>query len=195
MDLMRLAVAHLEAGQVRLILVGGLPGTGKSTLASGLALDLGAPVLRSDAIRKELAGIPATTAAPAPLGCGIYSPESTARTYDAMLARARTSLAMGETVVLDASWSDERWRSSARQVARDAHASVVELRCETSASVAAQRISERQHRGGDPSDATPEVAAAMAATMDDWPEAVAIDTSAAPAAARRAARHLLARST
>ena len=88
-ELMKLAAAHLESGRVRLILVGGLPGTGKSTLAAGLGGDLHAVVLRSDAIRKELAGLVESESAAAPFEKGIYSSAHTARTYDAMLERAR----------------------------------------------------------------------------------------------------------
>ncbi len=56
-SLLRLARRHLAAGASRLVLVGGLPGAGKSTLATGLADALGAAVVRSDELRKELAGL------------------------------------------------------------------------------------------------------------------------------------------
>ena len=49
--------AHLRAGAVRLALVGGLPGTGKSTIAGALADRLRACCCSSDRIRKELAGL------------------------------------------------------------------------------------------------------------------------------------------
>ena len=48
------AHAHLTAGRVQLVLIGGLPGTGKSTLASGLERELGMCVVRSDELRKTL---------------------------------------------------------------------------------------------------------------------------------------------
>src|SRR5262249_5650864 len=56
-----LALAELEEPGRRpgLVLVGGLPGTGKSTLARGLATAAGFGVIRSDVVRKELAGVPA----------------------------------------------------------------------------------------------------------------------------------------
>ncbi|OWY59341.1 hypothetical protein B7486_75080, partial [cyanobacterium TDX16] len=43
--------------------------------------------------------------------------------------------------------------------------------------VTADRMRRRAARGGDPSDATPEVAAQLATAADPWPEAVALDTS------------------
>nr|MBO2501665.1 gluconate kinase [Thermoanaerobacterales bacterium] len=164
-------------GRVRLVLVGGLPGTGKSTVARALGDALEATVLRSDEVRKELAGLPADAPAPAGYGQGIYSAAATAETYRELLARAEVALGMGEIVVLDASWSDRAQRDLARAVAHRTHAEVVELRCEVDPAVAAERIRARAERGGDPSDATPEIAAAMAARADPWPEAVPISTA------------------
>jgi hypothetical protein len=83
---------------------------------------------------------------------------------------------MGETVVLDASWNEERWRELARALATRTHADLVELRCEVAADVAAERMRSRAAAGADPSDATPAIAAAMAATADSWPTATTIPT-------------------
>ena len=173
--LLALALRHLEAARVRLVLVGGLPGTGKSTVARALGDALEATVLRSDEVRKELAGLPADAPAPAGYGQGIYSAAATAETYRELLARAEVALGMGEIVVLDASWSDRAQRDLARAVAHRTHAEVVELRCEVDPAVA--RAHRARPRGGDPSDATPAVAAAMAARADPWPEATTISTA------------------
>jgi len=188
-SLLDLTVHHLEAGRVRLVLVGGLPGTGKSTLAAALADATGWSVLRSDEIRKDLAGAGHTAAATAAPEAGLYRPEVTDATYRALLERARTALELGEPVVLDASWSADRHRRAARALAEDTAADLVELRCVAPAGVAAERIRARLAAGSDPSDATPAVAAAMAARFDPWPEATdldtagAVDSSVAPAVA------------
>jgi uncharacterized protein len=174
--LLDLSLRHLEAGRVRLVLVGGLPGTGKSTVAHAVGDSLGATVLRTDEIRKELAGLPTTAHAPEAFGEGLYSPTATADTYGALVRRAEVALAMGETVILDASWSEERWRDLARAAADRVHADLVELRCELPAEAAVERIRARSAAGGDPSDATPAIAAAMAATADPWPGAATIRT-------------------
>jgi aminoglycoside phosphotransferase family enzyme/predicted kinase len=174
-----IALHHLEVGRVRLVVVGGLPGTGKSTLAIGIADHFDATVFRSDEIRKELAGLTPSTPAPASYGAGLYSAGATAATYDAMLSRAATALAHGESVVLDASWTDPEWRARARAVGGDTVADMVELECRAPAALAVERIRRRQIAGGDPSDATPEIAAAMAAETAPWPTAVSIDTSQA----------------
>jgi uncharacterized protein len=174
--LLGIAHAHLEAARVRLVVVGGLPGTGKSTLAAALGEALGATVLRSDEVRKELAGIPVDQRAPHGVGEGLYDDATTDATYGALLDRAEVALAMGETVVLDASWTRGRWRDLARSLAVDAHADLVELRCEAPAEVAAERMRTRAAAGGDPSDATPAIAAAMADAADAWPTATPVPT-------------------
>jgi aminoglycoside phosphotransferase family enzyme/predicted kinase len=181
--LLDLALRHLDAARVRLVLVGGLPGTGKSTLAAGLGDHLDATVLRSDEVRKELAGLSPTTSAAAPYGQGIYDPAMTTRTYDALLDRAAVALRQGETVILDASWTDPDTRARARAIADNTVADLVELRCDAPATVAAERMARRATAGNDPSDATPEIAATMAATAPPWHQAIAIDTTGHPATA------------
>jgi aminoglycoside phosphotransferase family enzyme/predicted kinase len=179
--LLGLARRHLEAGAVRLVLLGGLPGTGKSTLAAGLADALGAMLIRSDEVRKELAGLRPDQPAPAAFGEGLYRAAATAATYGEMLRRTEVALALGESVVLDASWTAERRRAEARDVGARTQADVLELRCSAPSDVAARRMRRRLAAGGEPSDATPEIAAQMALAEDPWPTAVVVDTSSGPA--------------
>ena len=185
--LLELARRHLDAARVRLVLVGGLPGTGKSTLAAALGDALDATVIRSDVVRKELAGLAATDAAGAPFGDGLYSRAATAATYREVLRRAGTDLGLGQTVVLDTSWNLDEHRRAARRAASTTHSDLVELRCVAPAGVAADRMRERAARGADASDADAAVAAAMAAVADPWPEATVIDTDRGPDAVVRAA--------
>jgi aminoglycoside phosphotransferase family enzyme/predicted kinase len=187
-DLLGLTLRHLEAARVRLVLVGGLPGTGKSTLADRLADGTGWTLLRSDEIRKDVAGVPHVPPAPAAPGEGLYGPALTAETYAALLDRAGRALERGESVILDASWADARHRDAAASLARSTASDLVELCCRTPAELARQRIRARLARGDDPSDATPEVAAALAARFDPWPTSVALDTAAAPGHSVTAAR-------
>ena len=175
--LLEIARNHLERGQVALVLVGGLPGTGKSTLAAGLADRFGWSVLRSDEVRKDLAGVAHTERADADFRAGLYRPEATVATYRALLERARRLLELGEPVVLDASWTDRRHRAAAEAMARETSSELVELECTAPIEVAAERLRERARGVGDVSDATAAVAAAMAATSDPWPRAESIDTT------------------
>jgi aminoglycoside phosphotransferase family enzyme/predicted kinase len=176
----RLSLSHLERAQVRVVLVGGLPGTGKSTLANGLGAATGWVVLRSDAIRKDLAGLPHTPVDPGAFEAGLYAPEVSDRVYATMLERAAAHLSLGEGVVLDASWSTEARRDAARRMARSAGADVIELACRLDPAVAAARIAERRAAGEGPSDATAQVAARMAAGAEPWPAARPLDATASP---------------
>jgi predicted kinase len=53
---------------------------------------------------------------------------------------------------------------------------VVEILCQAPTDVATERIRARGRRGIDPSEATPEVAAAMASRFDPWPNATVVRT-------------------
>jgi predicted kinase len=172
-ELAEVALRHLRAGAVTLVLTGGLPGTGKTSLAGALADRLGWTVLSSDRIRKELAGITPEESAAAPYGTGIYDGATTGRTYAELLKRAEALLAQGESVILDASWTASAHREAAAALAEHTYADLVTLRCSVPAETAADRMRDRT---GGASDAGPDIAHAMAAAADPWPEAHLIDT-------------------
>lgn len=186
-----LCLEHLECAEVRMVLVGGAPGTGKSTLAAGIGEATGWTVLRTDAIRKDLAGRPHAPADPGAYRAGPYAPEASQRVYARMLDDAGRRLAMGESVVLDASWGDAARREAARRVAAAAAARVVEIRCEVDRATAATRIAARRAAGEGPSDATPGIAARVAADADPWPEAQVIGTDPPPALVLDRARRVV----
>jgi aminoglycoside phosphotransferase family enzyme/predicted kinase len=168
------ALRHLRTSAVGLTLVGGLPGSGKSTLSGALADRLGVTLLSSDRLRKELAGIPAEESAAAGYGEGLYTPEWTAKTYAALLERASALLSAGESVVLDATWSHAGQREAAQRTAERTSADLVALHCQVPDDVSAARLNTR---GPGASDADVDVATAMAAAEPPWAEAVTVDTS------------------
>ncbi len=178
--LLQLTSERLLRGRVGLTLVGGLPGTGKSTLAAGLGDRMGWVVLRSDELRKDLAGVGHTTHGRDAYGQGLYDERATAATYRSLLERARGLLERGEPVILDASWTDPRWREEAKALANDTASDLHELRCVAPVDVARARLAVRASAGTDPSDATSEIAARMAADSSPWPTATVIDTSCSP---------------
>ena len=175
-QLSELTLHHLSRARIRLVLVGGAPGTGKTTLSAGVADRLGMAVVSTDRVRKELAGVPAETSLRAPYGEGVYTPEWTRRTYDEVVHRAEQLLAMGESVVLDATWSDADHRALARALAERTSSDLVELECRMPVGVAAWRLARRDTI----SDADEAIAAAMRGSFASWPEAVPIDTDTEP---------------
>jgi aminoglycoside phosphotransferase family enzyme/predicted kinase len=172
-QLAEVTVRHLRAGAVTLVLVGGLPGTGKSALAGAVAGRLGFTVLSGDRIRKELAGLPAQASARAPYQRGIYTAGWTERTYAELLHRAAALLARGESVIADASFISAAQRAAAVAAAAGVSADLVQLRCTASRELAARRMSARP-RGL--SDADQAVAEEMRAIAEPWPDARVIDT-------------------
>ena len=177
-QLLDLCVDHLEQARVRLVLVGGLPGTGKTTLAEAIGARRGLTVLRSDVVRKEMAGLEPTTPAPAAFQAGLYEPSVTDAVYGELLEQSGIMLRMGESVIIDASWTSNAHRELARQIASSNRAQIVELQCEIDAETAVARLQARaeQDGGHDASDATPEIATQMEQTQDSWPEAVTVRT-------------------
>lgn len=182
-QLLELALDHLRQGRVAMVLVGGAPGTGKTTVSEALGLRREWAVVRSDVVRKELADLDPRTPAAAGIGEGIYSQEMTRRTYEQLLTRARLALELGQSVVLDASWTDARFRSEAARLAESTSSDLVQLRCEVDPAIADARVERRHAEGRDASDAGVRVAAALRSAADPWPEATTVDTSASPAAA------------
>ncbi len=166
---------HLRAGQVRLVVIGGLPGTGKSTLAMAVGGALGWPVLRSDELRKQRAGLAPNASAAAAYQEGLYTPANTEATYASLFDEATLMLHEGSSVIVDASFSLNRWRDAARAVSIQTSSHLVELCCILRRDLVADRLAARSGRG-DASDADARVAAAMTATFEPWPTATEIDT-------------------
>jgi aminoglycoside phosphotransferase family enzyme/predicted kinase len=96
------AVRAIDPPGPKLVAVGGLSGSGKTTVARKLAPAIGpapgAVVLRSDVLRKQLHGVAETDRLPP----DAYSPETTSRIYAELVERTRRILAAGHGVIVDA---------------------------------------------------------------------------------------------
>ncbi len=184
--LLELTRRHLHAGRVRVVLVGGSPATGKTTLATALGARRGWPVVHSDELRKKLAGLEPGTRRAAALDAGLYTSEWTERVYATIARRARECLELGTCVVLDASWSDPRRRAEIAAVARLAAADLVALQTVVPPEIARRRADERAATGTDASDVAGALVAPLASRFAVWPEAEAIDMTDADDAVERA---------
>jgi aminoglycoside phosphotransferase family enzyme/predicted kinase len=143
-----LALGELEDPGRRpaLVLVAGLPGTGKSTLARELAGD-GFAVVRTDEVRREL--FPAPPAGVDPRDW-LYDPERTARVYGECLRRAEAGLLAGGRVAVDANFRDDQARRPFADLADGLAVPRLLVVCEAAPEVVRGRLAARR---GDASDA------------------------------------------
>ena len=106
--------------------------------------------VRSDAVRKQLAGLEADAPASAGPGEGIYSAAWTERTYAVCLERARARLLEGERVVVDANFKFDAQRRPFVELARALGVPLRILVCKADDKAVRKRLSLRS---GDASDA------------------------------------------
>jgi predicted kinase len=126
-----------------LIVVCGLTGSGKSTIAVALAIELGLALLSSDRIRKELAGVPLWQHSHDEYGSGLYSPAASEATYRELLARADRSLAAGQSVIIDATCQKRRVRESLHRLAANHEVPLYLFVAEAPEEVIRERLAER----------------------------------------------------
>jgi len=150
------ALACRYAGESRpplLLVVCGLSGTGKSTIAEQLARTGSARVLSTDRIRKELHGAAPTERRAAAFQAGIYSPGATRRTYATLADRAEGLLRAGHPVIADGTFS-QAWQRDLMLAAADrAGALGLLLELRASPQQARQRLDLRQGAATTESDA------------------------------------------
>lgn len=161
----------------RLVAIGGLSGTGKSTIAAALPPFVlpapGAVHLRSDVERKRLAGVGELERLPA----AAYTPETSAAVYARLNGLASRALAAGHSALLDAVHARPEERAAAERIAKEAGAAFAGIWLELPLAERVRRVGARQ---GDASDADAEIAR-MQETYDPgqvgWHH---IDASGAP---------------
>jgi len=149
-----LAIRYITSREPCLVAIGGLSGTGKSTLARRVASDIGpapgAVVLRSDVIRKELARVGTLER----LGDDAYSAAMNARVYATIAGRAREVLLAGHGVIADAVHARSEERDAIEAVARGCGVRFLGFWLDAPPEMLVSRITRRHH---DASDATVEV--------------------------------------
>lgn len=149
-----LAADLLKERPARLLALGGLSGTGKTTVAEALAPRIGAPpgarIVESDRIRKAMHGVPPETRLPGKA----YRPEVSDRVYREMAWRAALILAEGGSVVADAVFDRPSERERIARSATERHLPFLGIWLDAAPDVLWRRVERR--RGG-PSDATVDI--------------------------------------
>jgi uncharacterized protein len=147
---LEMAQYYLQPGKPMLIAVGGLSGSGKSrlgrTLASFVGAAPGARIIRSDVLRKTLAGVDPLTR----LEAESYSPEMSHRTYQSVYEQSRSVLNGGHSVIADAVFAKPEERKAIAAIADDLGLVFHGLWLEAPAEVMEKRVTQRTFN---PSDA------------------------------------------
>jgi predicted kinase len=174
----------LRPRSCRLVAIGGLSGTGKSTLAAALAPSLGARVLRSDVIRKRLFGVAPETRLPA----SAYTSKVSRRVYQTLRQTAADALAAGYSVIIDAVSLKPAERQSLAAVAAAAGVPFAGVWLAAPAATMDLRLRARRH---DASDASPAVLTQQLRQDPGTVEWVRIDASIGPTDCLSTARRAL----
>jgi aminoglycoside phosphotransferase family enzyme/predicted kinase len=139
---------------VGVIIVCGLAGSGKSTIARIVGARTGYQVLNSDTVRKQLAGVPISSHSAPDYGEGLYSESFNARTYDCLLKRAEECLQSGIGVIVDATFKNQQHRQQFLELSSRECLPVLFVECRASEETTLQRLKNRPQQPGEVSDAT-----------------------------------------
>ncbi len=159
----QLAWQYTQPTQGKIIVMSGLSGSGKSTVARYLAPQINAIHLRSDAVRKHLAEIPLEQIGDE----NLYSPAMSEQTYQRLLELGFLLAKQGFTVILDAKYDRIQWRSPIIEAAQQANIPLQILYCQAPIETLQNRLWERT---GDISDATPELLASQQENTEPFSE-------------------------
>ena len=162
------ALAVLSPPEPALVLIGGLSGTGKTTVAQELAPRIGAApgavLLRSDTERKAMQGADPRIH----LAAAAYTPKARAAIYDRIIQRTRNILKTGHSVLIDATFLNPDDREKATEVAANTGIALNRFWLDAPLNILVDRVTARH---GDASDADADVVRAQyasAVSPNDW---------------------------
>jgi predicted kinase len=153
LDRIGLAERYARPGQPFLAITHGVSGSGK-TYVSQIALErTGAIRLRSDIERKRLFGLAANQSSRSSLNRGIYTEQTSERTFERLAELARSVITAGYPVIVDATFIQHARRRAFAQLAMALNVPFVILSCRADDDVLEARIARRQSAGEDASEA------------------------------------------
>lgn len=145
-----LAKRLLETSAQRLVAIGGLSGSGKSTVAEALAPLIGPPpgarIFETDRIRKAMHGVAPEVRLPPEA----YAPEISVKVYTELASRAFSVLSEGGTAVVDGVFDRDDNRRLVERAADEAGVPFTGIWLEADAETLRNRVGRRL---GGPSDA------------------------------------------
>ena len=135
-----------------MILTAGLIGSGKSYQARNLAGRLGADVIRTDVLRKELLQIAPAEKHYESFGQGIYASDISQKTYEKAIELAAEIIQQGKPVIIDASFKNRSDRALAVNLAGRLHVPFYVIECTCPDDVVKIRLEKRMLDKDNPSD-------------------------------------------
>jgi len=148
-----LAAELVDTPPPQLILMHGFSGSGKTWTSERLVRELPALRVRSDLERKRLAGRAPGERTGAGVGQGLYAPEVSERTYEALARCCEAGLRAGFSMIADATFLERRQRQRFVGLGQRIGARVGIVDCQADAAILRQRISSRMAEARDASEA------------------------------------------
>jgi aminoglycoside phosphotransferase family enzyme/predicted kinase len=159
----KMALDCTKLGQGSLIMMSGVSGSGKSFVAKKIARQSNAIHIRSDAVRKHLAGVSLSEKG----GEDLYTPEMTQKTYGKLLELGVLLASAGYSVILDAKYDRQSLRKPVIAAAQKHHLPLQILHCTAPESILRDRLNSRT---GDISDATANLLTSQLANAESFTE-------------------------
>jgi uncharacterized protein len=150
---LQLAERLATPAHAALLIMHGLSGSGKTTVAQDLLEALGAVRLRSDVERKRLYGLAPQAHSNSGLDAGLYAPEASERTYARLAELARELLAARHPVIVDAAFLKREQRDRFAALARDTGARFLIAACTAPTETLRARVAARMREARDASEA------------------------------------------
>jgi hypothetical protein len=193
--LLKFASRATRVRRPHLVLMHGLPASGKSHIASALVAALPAIRISSDVERKRLAGLDRHEDSGSAVGAGLYTEKRNQQTYERLADLAATILAAGRNVIVDAAFLRRRDRDAFVQLADRSGTEARLVCCEAPPAVLEERVLQRA-RGPSDSEADRDVLGQAQQTREpiegtEARIAILVDTTA-PGSANDLARAILA---
>jgi aminoglycoside phosphotransferase family enzyme len=163
---MDLASSYASSRSPSLLLMHGVSGSGKSTVAEAMSTLLPAVRLRADVERKRLFGLEALAKSDSEAGGGIYSAAAGEKTFAQLLKMAGAVLRGGETCIVDATFLAAHRRAQFAALAAELGIRHWIISCEATGELLQERVAQRALNGSDASEADLEVLAAQLAASE-----------------------------
>ncbi|MBN2379236.1 AAA family ATPase [candidate division WOR-3 bacterium] len=116
----------------RLIVFYGLPGTGKTLMSTRTRDRINAHHIRSDVVRREIAGVSFDEHHYAEFGQDLYSAQTSRMVYEKLCERASKYLSRNQSLILDGTFSKFEDRQRLKEVADSLDVNAYFIRCQAS---------------------------------------------------------------